>query len=76
MYIIFDYGHIVLKYTAHIVYSPLNSYLCVHWILDFKQLLLLLLLYPNTSSVDCTQYGLYTSKQYDHNQILNDLIQD
>ena len=26
------------------VHSPLNSYLCVHWILDFKQLLLLLLL--------------------------------
>ena len=25
------------------------------------------------SSVDCTQYG-YNLKQYDHNQILNDLI--
>ena len=24
--------------------------------------------------VDCTQYGLYNLKQYDHNQILNDLI--
>ena len=30
--------------------------------------------YKNTSSVDCTQYGLYNLKQYDHNQILNDLV--
>ena len=30
--------------------------------------------YQNTSSVDCTQYGLYNLKQYDHNQILNDLL--
>ena len=30
--------------------------------------------YQNTSSVDSTQYGLYDLKQYDHNQILNDLI--
>ena len=29
---IFDYGHIVLNYTAHIVYSPLNSYFDIHWI--------------------------------------------
>ena len=25
-------------------------------------------------SVDCTQYGLYNLKQYDHNQILNELV--
>ena len=30
--------------------------------------------YENTSSVDCTQYGLYNLEQYDHNQILNDLF--
>ena len=42
---IFNYGHIVsnsLNYTAHIVYSPLNSYAYIHWILDFKYILLLL----------------------------------
>ena len=33
---IFDYGHIVLNYTAHIVYSPLNSYVYIHWIVAFK----------------------------------------
>ena len=27
-----------------LLYSPLNSYLYVHWILDFKSILLLLLL--------------------------------
>ena len=31
-----------LNYTAHIVYSPLNSYVFIHWILDFKYILLLL----------------------------------
>ena len=31
-------------------------------------------MYKHTSSEDCTQYGLYNLKQYDHNQILNDLI--
>ena len=31
-------------------------------------------LYKHTSSVDCTQYGLYTFKQYDNNQILNKLV--
>ena len=30
--------------TQTIIDSPLNSYLYVHWILDFKQLLLLLLI--------------------------------
>ena len=39
---IFDCGHIVLNYTAHIVYSPLNSYFDIHWILDFKYILILL----------------------------------
>ena len=39
---IFDYGHIiiVLNYKAHIVYSPLNSYVYIHWILDFKYVIL------------------------------------
>ena len=35
-------GDIVLNYTAHFVYSPLNSYVYIHWILDFKYILLLL----------------------------------
>ena len=26
------------------------------------------------SSVGCTQYGLYTLKQYDHSQISNELV--
>ena len=41
---IFNYGHIVKLYS-HFVYSPLNSYVYIHWILDFKYILLLLLLY-------------------------------
>ena len=40
---IFNYGHIVKLYS-HFVYSPLNSYVYIHWILDFKYILLLLLL--------------------------------
>ena len=35
-------GDIVLIYTAHFVYSPLNSYVYIYWILDFKYILLLL----------------------------------
>ena len=34
----------MIKVMDKEVDSPLNSYLYVHWILDFKQLLLLLLL--------------------------------
>ena len=30
--------------------------------------------YKHTSSVDCTQHGLYNLKQYDHNRILNELV--
>ena len=30
--------------------------------------------YKHMSSVDCSQYGLYNLKQYDHNQILNELV--
>ena len=37
---IFNYGHIVKLYS-HFVYSPLNSYIYIHWILDFKYILLL-----------------------------------
>ena len=40
---IFNYGHISKLY-CHVVYSPLNSYVDIHWILDFKYILLLLLL--------------------------------
>ena len=39
---IFNYGHIVELYS-NFVYSPLNSYVYIHWILDFKYKLLLLL---------------------------------
>ena len=28
--------------------------------------------YKHRSSVNCTQYGLYNLKRYDHNQILNE----
>ena len=33
--------HIALNYTGYFVYSPLNSYVCIHWLLDFKYMLLL-----------------------------------
>ena len=36
----FNYGHSVKLYS-HFVYSPLNSYVYIHWILDFKYILLL-----------------------------------
>ena len=32
--ILFYNGHIVSNYTAHFVYSPLNSYVYTHWIFD------------------------------------------
>ena len=34
---------VILLYS-HFVYSPLNSYVYIHWILDYKYILLLLLL--------------------------------
>ena len=34
--VLFYNGHNVLNYTAHFVYSPLNSYVYIHCILDFK----------------------------------------
>ena len=34
------HGHIVKLYS-HVVYSPLNSYVYIHYILDFKYILLL-----------------------------------
>ena len=44
VYIIVIYDVITVDYCKCILlYSPLNSYLYVHWILDFKLLLLLLL---------------------------------
>ena len=39
---LFDDFHIVLNCIANFVYSPLNSYYYIHWILDFKYILLLL----------------------------------
>ena len=44
VYIIVIYDVITVDYCKCILlYSPLNSYLYVHWILDFKYILLLLL---------------------------------
>ena len=40
--ILFYDGHVALNYTSHVVYSPLNSYVYIPWILDFKYILLLL----------------------------------
>ena len=40
------------NYTAHCVYSPLNSYVYMHWILDFKYILLLLTLRESLGLVD------------------------
>ena len=42
-YFNFYNGHIVLKYTVHFVYGPLNPYVYVHWILTLNILLLLIL---------------------------------
>ena len=42
VYIIVIYDVITVDYCKCILlYSPLNSYLYVHWILDFKSILLL-----------------------------------
>ena len=38
-------GDIVLNYTAHFVYSPLNSYVYIHWILGFKYIYLYIYIY-------------------------------
>ena len=43
---IFNYGHIVKLYS-HFLYSPLNSYVYIHWILDFKYILFVLLSYTS-----------------------------
>ena len=44
-----------------VVDSPLNSYVYVHWILDFKQLLLLLLV---MGKLDCSERGGDCSERY------------
>ena len=41
--ILFYNGHIVLNYATHFVYSPRNSYVYIHLILDFKYILLLII---------------------------------
>ena len=38
---ILNYGHIV-KLCSHCVYSPLNSYVYIHWILDFKYIIIII----------------------------------
>ena len=42
--ILFYNGHIVLNYTAHFVYNPLNSYVYIHWILDFKLYIIIIII--------------------------------
>ena len=42
---VFYNGHIVLNYTGHFVYNPLNSYVYLHWILDFKYIIIISLMY-------------------------------
>ena len=49
--------NIVLNYTVHFVYSPLNSYAYIHWICDFKYILLLLLLSQAEDHVHCDPLG-------------------
>ena len=36
-------GHIVLNYTSYFVYCPLNSYVCIHWLFDFKYILYIII---------------------------------
>ena len=42
---LFYNGHIVLNYIVYFVYSPLNLYVYIHWILDVLYHIILLLLY-------------------------------
>ena len=61
---IFNYGHIVKLYS-HFVYSPLNSYVYIHWILDFKYILLLNIYYYNNDTSYCIiTYATSTLKFY------------
>ena len=46
------------KLDSHIVYSPLNSYVYIHWILDFKYILLLL-----TEQDQVNQVSIYTLQE-------------
>ena len=39
---IFNYGHIVTLYS-YFVYNPLNSYVYIHWILDFKYIYIIVI---------------------------------
>ena len=68
VFIIVIYDVITVDYCKCILlYSPLNSYLYVHWILDFKSILLLLFivveecsLNPNCNSEDIKYSDLDT----------------
>ena len=60
--LIFDYVHIVLNYLSHCVYSPLNSYVYIHWILDFKYILILLLQWKEKITICNTQYYITFNK--------------
>ena len=68
VYIIVIYDVITVDYCKCILlYSPLNSYLYVHWILDFKSILLLLLtMLHNQISLQIKICSL--NKQQNYNQ--------
>ena len=70
VYIIVIYDEITVDYCKCILlYSPLNSYLYVHWILDFKQILLLLLL-----SFKCLSTTLFINLDKHLNEWMTDNI--
>ena len=48
---------LLLNYTCHFVYSPLNSYVYIHWILDFKYILLFI-------KEDQNDVGLYSMDSF------------
>ena len=54
---LFYIGHLVLNYTAHFVYSTLNSYVYMHWILDLKYILFYYL--DPTYTTNIQTYGTY-----------------
>ena len=67
---IFNYGHIVKLYS-HFVYSPLNSYVYIHWILDFKYILLLLYTHIDIHTLESIGYN---NKSFNHNNMVNEHI--
>ena len=40
---LFYNGHIVLNYITHFMYSPLNPYVYIHWMLEFKYIIIIII---------------------------------